>query len=114
VARYYSLKDVAERLEIPEYTLRYWIRTLGISGRKRNNRMYFSERDVDYFIGIKSLTRRGYTLNSIKSMIKEEGRSVLLRWAEKELSDRVVSDIRDCIREVERLISKLREVRGVH
>jgi len=113
VARYYSLKDVAEKVGVPEYTIRYWIRTLGLRGKKRNNRMYFTERDVEYFIGIRSLIAKGYTLTSIKSLIKDEGRSVLLRWAEKELSGRIIEELKASIKEINQLISTIKEMQSV-
>ena len=112
--RYYSIKDVAEKLDIPEYTLRYWIRMLGISGRKRHNRMYFTEKDVNYFIGVKTLINKGYTLTSINSMIKEDGRSILLRWAEKGLSMKIVEELKECIKDVDRIISGVKEISNVH
>ncbi len=113
MARYYSLKDVAEKINVPEYTIRYWIRTLGLRGKKRHNRIYFMEKDLEYFIGIKSLIDRGYTLTSIKSLIKDEGRSILLKSAEKELFQRIVEGIRMSIREINNLISMIREIQGV-
>lgn len=114
MARYYSLKDVAEKVNVPEYTIRYWIRTLGLRGKKRNNRIYFTERDVEYFIGIKSLIEKGYTLTSIKSLIKDEGRSVLLKWAEKELSARIIREIKASIKEINNLILMIKEMQSVH
>lgn len=112
--RYYSIKDVAEKLKIPEYSIRYWIRELGINGNKRHNRRYFSEKDVNYFIGVKGLIDKGYTLKSIKAMIKEEGRTVLLRWAEKELSRKIINELEGCIKDVNALILRLGEIKNVH
>lgn len=113
MSRYYSLKDIAERLDVPVHVLRYWIRILGITGKKKSNRMYFSERDVNYFIGVSILIEKGYSLNSIKSMIKDSGRSILLKWAERGLIERILKDIRVCIREVGILIAKLDEIENV-
>lgn len=112
--KYYLIKDIAEKLSLPEYTLRYWIKTLGMVSKKRHNRMYFSEKDVNYFIGVKALIDKGYTITSIKSMIKEEGKGVLLGWAEKELKDRIVEELKGCISDVEGLILHIKEIKDVH
>ena len=113
MGKYYSLQEISGKLKVPEYTLRYWMRTLGISGRKRHNRLYFDDRGVRYFIGIKTLIEKGYNLNSIKSLIKDEGRSVLLRSAEYSLSEDIqkeVSEALDILNKIKKILHEGRHV----
>ncbi len=114
MARYYSIKEIAERIEVPEYTLRYWINTLGFTGKKRHNRIYFDERGMGYFIGVKSLLKKGYNLSSIKSLVKEEGRSILLKFADRTLSEEIVEDVKSAINTVKKMKDILKEARNVH
>ena len=101
-------------IEVPEYTLRYWMRSLGISGKKRHNRLYFDKKGVRYFIGIKTLIEKGYNLNSIKSLIKEEGRGVLLRSAEYTLSEDIMKELKQAMNILSRMKRLIKETRDVH
>ncbi len=114
MSRYYSLQEVSGIVNVPEYTLRYWMRTLGLSGRKRHNRLYFDDRGVRYFIGVKTLLERGYNLNSIKSLMKEEGRSVLLRSAEYMLSEEILKELKEAANILSKMKKIIREAQDVH
>jgi len=66
---FYSIREVADMLEIKPYILRYWEKEFAMLKPKRNRvgRRYYSRRDIDMIRSIKKiLYEKGYTIAGAK------------------------------------------------
>jgi DNA-binding transcriptional MerR regulator len=69
---FYSIKEVADLLELKPYVLRYWEKEFSILRPKRNRvgRRYYTKKDVDIVRMIKNiLHEQGYTIAGAKKKI---------------------------------------------
>ncbi len=69
---YYSIREVADMLEIKPYVLRYWEKEFAILKPKRNRvgRRYYSRKDIDMIRSIKKiLYDKGYTIAGAKKKL---------------------------------------------
>ncbi len=69
---FFSIKEVAEMLELKPYILRYWEKEFAILKPKRNrvNRRYYSKKDIDIVRLIKKiLYDQGYTIAGAKKKL---------------------------------------------
>lgn len=67
----YTVKDVAEKLEISEHTLRFWAKSgfFPFLGRDKNNVRQFSENDLGWVKMVKCLRSVGVDNKSVKRYI---------------------------------------------
>uniref|UniRef100_A0A7C4TAY1 MerR family transcriptional regulator n=1 Tax=candidate division WOR-3 bacterium TaxID=2052148 RepID=A0A7C4TAY1_UNCW3 len=69
---FYSIKEVAEMLDIKPYILRYWEKEFAILKPRRNRlgRRFYSKRDIDIVRMIKvMLYEQGYTIAGAKKKL---------------------------------------------
>jgi DNA-binding transcriptional MerR regulator len=69
---FYSIKEVADMLELKPYILRYWEKEFSILKPKRNRigRRYYSKKDIDIVRMIKKiLYDQGYTIAGAKKKL---------------------------------------------
>ncbi len=95
---YYSIREVAELLEIKPYILRYWEKEFAILRPKRNRvgRRYYSRKDIDLIRSIKRiLYEKGYTIAGAKkklAMVTEGPEQLSLPI---QSSGKILKEIRD-------------------
>ena len=69
---FYSIREVADMLEVKPYILRYWEKEFAILKPKRNRvgRRYYSRKDIDMIRSIKKiLYEKGYTIAGAKKKL---------------------------------------------
>jgi DNA-binding transcriptional MerR regulator len=69
---FYSIKEVADLLELKPYVLRYWEKEFSILRPKRNRvgRRYYTKKDIDIVRMIRNiLHEQGYTIAGAKRKI---------------------------------------------
>jgi DNA-binding transcriptional MerR regulator len=69
---FFSIKEVADMLELKPYILRYWEKEFSILRPKRNRvgRRYYTKKDIDIVRMIRSiLYEQGYTIAGAKKRI---------------------------------------------
>jgi DNA-binding transcriptional MerR regulator len=69
---FYSIREVADMLEIKPYILRYWEKEFAVLKPKRNRvgRRYYSRKDIDMIRSIKKiLYEKGYTIAGAKKKL---------------------------------------------
>jgi DNA-binding transcriptional MerR regulator len=69
---FFSIKEVAEMLNLKPYILRYWEKEFAILKPKRNRvgRRYYSRKDIDIVRLIKNiLHEQGYTISGAKKKL---------------------------------------------
>jgi DNA-binding transcriptional MerR regulator len=69
---FYSIREVADMLEIKPYILRYWEKEFAVLKPKRNRvgRRYYSRKDIDMIRLIKKiLYEKGYTIAGAKKKL---------------------------------------------
>ncbi len=69
---YFSIKEVADMLELQPYVLRYWEKEFSILRPKRNRvgRRYYTKKDVDIVRMIRNILHdQGYTIAGAKKKI---------------------------------------------
>lgn len=69
---FYSIREVADMLEIKPYILRYWEKEFAMLRPKRNRvgRRYYSRKDIDMIRSIKKiLYEKGYTIAGAKKKL---------------------------------------------
>lgn len=69
---FYSIREVADMLEIKPYILRYWEKEFAVLKPKRNRvgRRYYSRKDIDMIRSIKKiLYEKGYTIAGAKKRL---------------------------------------------
>ena len=98
---FFSIKEVADMLELKPYVLRYWEKEFSILRPKRNRvgRRYYTKKDVDVVRMIRNiLHEQGYTIAGAKKKIVQiiegpeqlslplKNRNKLLRELKEELA----------------------------
>jgi DNA-binding transcriptional MerR regulator len=69
---FYSIREVADMLEVQPYILRYWEKEFAVLKPKRNRvgRRYYSRKDIDMIRSIKKiLYEKGYTIAGAKKKL---------------------------------------------
>ncbi len=69
---FFSIKEVADMLDLKPYILRYWEKEFAVLKPKRNrvNRRYYSKKDIDIVRLIKNiLYNQGYTIAGAKKKL---------------------------------------------
>jgi DNA-binding transcriptional MerR regulator len=69
---FYSIREVADMLEVQPYILRYWEKEFAVLKPKRNRvgRRYYSRKDIDLIRSIKKiLYEKGYTIAGAKKKL---------------------------------------------
>jgi DNA-binding transcriptional MerR regulator len=69
---FFSIREVADMLEIKPYILRYWEKEFAVLKPKRNRvgRRYYSRKDIDMIRSIKKiLYEKGYTIAGAKKKL---------------------------------------------
>ena len=68
---YLSIGKVAETLDLPAHTIRFWLSNFDhIEFETKNGRRYFDENAVEELKKIKNLSKKGVKLEGIKQMVK--------------------------------------------
>lgn len=69
--KYYSIKEVSNKLNLTEHTIRFYCdkKLVPTLERDKNNNRLFSEESVNWLIGVKYLKECGMSIDSIKKYI---------------------------------------------
>jgi len=106
---FYSIKEIADMLNLKPYILRYWEKEFTVLRPKRNRvgRRYYSKKDIDIVRLIKSiLYDQGYTISGAKKKL------VTLSEAPEQLSlplknsVKVLKEIKEELKKISQLIKK--------
>ena len=85
-----QVSDVAEELDTPQHTLRYWETQFKevVLLRRAGNRRHYRSEDVNLLAGIKKLVHEdGLTLKAVKRIFSEEGADHIRDIGSKYLDD---------------------------
>lgn len=80
--KYYRIKDVAEILDVPQSTLRFWEKEFPEAAPRRNshNIRYYKPEDIETLRIIKFLVKdKGLKINAAKEQLKTNRRNVVGR-----------------------------------
>jgi len=100
---FFSIKEVADMLELKPYILRYWEKEFAILKPKRNrvNRRYYSKKDIEIVRLIKGiLYNQGYTITGAKkklAQLSEEPEQLSLPLRS---SGKLLREIRDELKKI--------------
>ncbi|MCK4328523.1 MerR family transcriptional regulator [candidate division WOR-3 bacterium] len=68
---YYSIREVGDILGIEPYTIRYWEKEFRISPKRKRNRRFYKQDNINDLLLVKDLLyERGYTINGAKKVFK--------------------------------------------
>lgn len=68
---YWTIGEVAIKLQLPETTIRYWCSVFGDASRKKVNNRYFNRDEVARLVDIYTLVKvEKYTLKGAKLKLK--------------------------------------------
>ncbi len=106
---FFSIKEVADMLELKPYILRYWEKEFAILKPKRNrvNRRYYSKKDIEIVRLIKGiLYNQGYTITGAKKKLTQlseepEQLSLPLRSSKK-----LLREIRDELKKIRAMMKE--------
>lgn len=89
-----TISEVATNLEVPQHVLRFWeskfqqVRPLKRGGGRR----YYRPEDVDLLTNIKDLLyNQGFTIRGVQKLLKESGRTPIVRTSSSTELSRVPS-----------------------
>jgi len=110
---FFSIKEVAEMLELKPYILRYWEKQFACLQPKRNrvSRRYYSKKDIEIIRMIKGmLYTQGYTITGAKKKIvtiteSPEQLSLPLRNRDKVLKK--IRAIREELKEISKILAAI-------
>jgi len=100
---FFSIKEVADMLDLKPYILRYWEKEFAILKPKRNrvNRRYYSKKDIEIVRLIKNiLYNQGYTITGAKKklvQLSEEPEQLSLPLRS---SGKLLREIRDELKKI--------------
>ena len=78
----YSVRQTADMTGVKPYVLRYWEEELGISiQRNEMGHRYYTGHDIQLFLNIKELKKKGLQLRAVKNLLPEMVEKI---WNEKE------------------------------
>ena len=68
----YTIKDVAEKMDVSEHTLRFWSKSgfFPFVKRDKNNRRIFDERDIAWINSLNCLKNCGMSIAEMKEYIE--------------------------------------------
>ncbi len=104
---FFSIKEVAEMLQLKAYILRYWEKEFAILRPKRNRvgRRYYTKKDINIVKTIKNiLYEQGYTIAGAKKRLAEitEGPEQLALPLQKR--DKLLKDIKEELVKIRELL----------
>lgn len=94
--RYYKIKDVAEMLDVPQSTLRFWEKEFDCLRPRRsaNNIRYYTPQDIDLLRMINFLVRdRGLKLEAAKEQMRGNRSNVSRRIKAIERLEKVKAEL---------------------
>jgi len=110
--KYYTVKDVADRLGIAESKVRYWESQFGefLRGeRDVNNYRVFVESDLEIFTRLKALQGTGnYTIEGLKGALKEKKQQEVTRIND-ELREKLLVALNSLASEIGHLRREIKE-----
>ncbi len=75
---YLLISDAAKRVQVESHVLRYWEEELKLPiKRNEAGHRYYTEKDIEQFVKIKSMKERGLQLKAIKMILKGDNLDVL-------------------------------------
>lgn len=94
--QYLLISDAAKRVQVESHVLRYWEEELKLP-IKRNElgHRYYTQKDIDRFVQIKTMKERGLQLKAIK-MILKNGKLDMLQNSEDVQMEPVLGDLTPC------------------
>ncbi len=104
---FFSIKDVAELLQLKPYILRYWEKEFAILRPKRNRvgRRYYTKKDINIVKTIKNiLYEQGYTIAGAKKRLATvtEGPEQLALPLQKR--DKVLKQIKEELKKIREIL----------
>lgn len=89
---YLLISDAAKKVQVESHVLRYWEEELNLP-IKRNElgHRYYTDKDIECFVQIKSMKERGLQLKAIKMILKDGKLDVVSRRSDVEMEPLVLS-----------------------
>ena len=95
----YLISETAKITQVEPHVLRYWEEELGLAiGRNEMGHRYYTDKDIQTFLTIKELKKKGLQLRAIRTMIQQKDQQI----NSQEIIDQTISgpDIADVERQV--------------
>ena len=102
---YYSIREVAEMLELPEYTLRFWEKEIpSLKAKKTGGGRQYTQQDIDLIRLIHHLVKdQGLTIKAARERLKTSRKQVVDHHD-------VVARLRDIRAELMEMLEELKKL----
>lgn len=79
----YQISEAAKRTQVEAHVLRYWEEELALPiGRNEMGHRYYTEKDIQTFLYIKELKKKGLQLRAIREKLQQEEQETELKKTE--------------------------------
>ena len=69
----YLISETAKMTQVEPHVLRYWEEELGLAiGRNEMGHRYYTDKDIQTFLTVKELKKKGLQLRAIRTILQQE------------------------------------------